>query len=140
MRIEYIAFDGKAFSSESACIKHEKYATEIRHIFNGLVDDNFFENYKIPMFIHNVEISNLGKPSHSDWKCDKNGYIRMRGRMGNGDTWIVFKLRKHKLLIFRYETDNDINEKRRYYGCVDVSKYMSKGALRELKLKDLLEN
>ena len=118
MKTIYKSDSGKEFVCKDDCIKHENKSKKLRKIFNKLVDEKFFPNYKIKPFFHNVEISTLGNPSKSDWKEKYQGYVLMHGRMGNGNTIVSFKLRKNKLLIFRWDTDSCESEGKRYLGSI----------------------
>lgn len=132
MKTIYVANDGKKFTNKEKCKRHENGLLKIKKIFYKLVDENFFENYKIVPFVHNHEVTNLGKPRKSDWKDHYRGYILVHGRMGNGDTIVTFKLRKNKLLIFRYDTDDYYNGKR-YMGSINIENP------RRLKIKKILK-
>lgn len=132
MKTIYQANDGKQFSNGESCVKHETDLNKLKRVFNKLVDDNFFENYKIVPFFHNTEVTTLGKPRKSDWKDKYKGYILVHGRMGNGDTIVTFKLRKNKLLIFRYDTDDSHLDGMRYMGSVSLE------LPRKLKIKKIM--
>jgi hypothetical protein len=99
---------------------------KIRKIFNKLVEEKFFEKYKIKPFIHNVKITNLGNPSKYDWKDKYCDYVLMHGRYGNGDTIVSFKIRKNKLLIFRWDTDSSEYEGKRYLGSIIINDRLEK--------------
>jgi len=120
MKIIYRADDGKEFSIISQCEKHESNNKKLKQIFYKLVDENFFENYKIPKFFHNFEVTNLGKPSKNNWIERYHGYVLVHGRYGNGNTIISFKLRKNKLLIFQWDTDDSESEGKKYLGSVNI--------------------
>jgi hypothetical protein len=112
--------------------KNLEDSKRIKIIFYKLIDQNFFENYKIPKFFHNYEITNLGKPTKNDWISKYNGYKLVIGRCGNGDTIISFKLRPTKLLIFRWDTDDTITEGKRYLGSINIQNP------RKLKLEKII--
>jgi hypothetical protein len=132
MKTIYESNDGKQFPNQESCIKHETELKKLKKVFNKLVDENFFENYKIIPFFHNREVTTLGKPSKSNWKDKYKGYILVHGRMGNGDTIVTFKLRKNKLLIFRYDTDDYHENGMRYMGSVSTE------PPRKLKIKKIM--
>ncbi len=131
MKIVYVAKDGKRFNDKNTCIKHENKIKYIQTIFENLVEQNFFPNYNIKPFFHNREITNLGNPKKEDWKPEYRGYVLMHGRMGNGDTIVTFKLRRNKLLIFRYDTDDEESEGKIYMGYTPVNIRLEK--LKKLK-------
>jgi hypothetical protein len=131
MKTIYRSNDGKDFESKESCINHENKLKTLKNIFNKLVDENFFQNYKIVPFIHNVKIDNLGNPKKSDWNNKYCGYVLMGGRMGNGDTVVSFKLRNNKLLIFRWSTDD--SEDKRYLGSIIINN-------RKEKLNKIVKN
>jgi len=141
MEIRYVSIDSRSFKNEQDCIKNDNLVLKIKMIFDKLVDDNFFENYKIPTFYHNREHSNLGKPSKGDFGYYLRGYIIVHGKMGNGNTWITFKLRKNKLLIFKEEMDGDFDkwQQKRYYGCIDITKYLDVCESRRLKIEKIVK-
>jgi len=132
MKIVYKSDDGKYFTNTESCIKYETDLNKLKKVFNKLVDDNFFENYKIVPFFHNWDVTTLGKPSKSNWNDNYRGYILVHGRMSNGDTIVTFKLRKNKLLIFRYDTDDSVNTGKIYMGSVSIE------LPRKLKIKKIL--
>ena len=126
MKTVYRALDGKEFEDKEKCLKHEAGLLKMKELFDILVGADFFQNYKIPTFYHNHDVSNLGKPSCSDWKYSIHGYVRVYGRMGNGNTCITFKLRKRHLLIFRFDTDDDRKSDKRYLCKIDVDYILAK--------------
>jgi len=105
---------------------------KMKKIFDKLVDENFFENYKIVPFYHNYKVTNLGNPSKNDWIDKYQGYVLVHGRMGNGNTIVSFKLRGNKLLIFRWDTDDSESDGKRYMGSIIVGN-------RKEKIKKLIE-
>lgn len=109
----------------------------IRKIFYKLVEDNFFESYKIKPFFHNRLIENLGKPSKNNWSDVYCGYILVYGRYGNGNTIVTFKLRNDKLLIFRYDTDDEETCGKIYLGHIKL-KHSRKYKIE--KIKERIEN
>ena len=131
MEIRYVAFDKKMFKTEKDCLKHEKRIRELKYVFDKLVEEKFFESYKTTCSY----FKDLGKPTKNDWRWDIRGYVRIYGRMGNGDIQIRFKLRGYRLIILSYDCDEgDV----KYLGSVDVSKYLSLTNSRFYKIKELL--
>ena len=122
----YKSIDGKEFTDKSSCEKHETDLIKMKKIFNRLVDEKFFPNYKIRPFFHNSEITNLGNPSKSDWINRYQGYVLVHGRYGNGNTIVSFKLRGNKLLIFRWDTDDCESEGKRYLGHIEIDSRKTK--------------
>ena len=117
----YKSIDGKEFTDKAICEKHENDLVKMKKIFEKLVDEDFFHNYKIKPFFHNSEITCLGRPSKNDWRDKYHGYRLVNGRYGNGDTIVSFKLRGDKLLIFRWDTDDSESDGKRYLGCINVN-------------------
>ena len=133
MIIIYKAFDGKEFTDKEDCLKRETYLTNLKKVFDKLVDEDFFKNYKIKPFYHNYEVTCLGSPTKDSWIPRYNGYVLVRGRMGNGDTVISFKLKRNKLLIFMWDTDDSESEGKKYMGSITLDN-------RKEKLKKLIKN
>ena len=129
----YVTKDGVGFADKSESEKHEVKLLKMKKIFDKLVDEKFFPNYKIPKFFHNYEVTNLGNPSKNDWRDSYHGYRLVNGRYGNGDTIVSFKLRGNKLLIFRWDTDDSESEGKRYLGCINVDEP------RRIKLEKLIK-
>lgn len=120
MKTTYKSIDGKEFTDKKSCEKHENDVIKIKRIFEKLVDEDFFHNYKIRPFFHNSEITTLGRPFKYEWRDKYCGYRLVNGRYGNGDTIVSFKLRPNKLLIFRWDTDDSEYDGKTYLGSIDI--------------------
>ena len=112
MQIIYRSFDDKEFDSLERCLSNDAYNNRLRDIFIKLKENGMLEEYKIEFF-HNKMIEHIGCPKYENWSYRMHGYRIMGGRMGNADTYVVFKMRKDNLLIFLQDTDSI---KKRYYG------------------------
>ena len=132
----YKSIDGKEFTDKTSCEKHENDLIKMKKIFEKLVDEDFFRNYKIKPFFHNSEITTLGRPTKYDWINKYNGYRLVSGRYGNGDTIVSFKLRGNKLLIFRWDTDDSESDGKRYLGHIDIDSRKAKLQKIVKKLKE----
>ncbi len=117
----YRTIDEKDFTDKLQAEKHENNLIKMKKIFEKLVDEKFFPNYRIKPFFHNTEITTLGNPSKNDWRDKYHGYRLVSGRYGNGDTIVSFKLRKNKLLIFRWDTDDSEYEGKKYLGSININ-------------------
>lgn len=126
MKTIYKSIDGKEFTERTSCEKHETDLLKMKKIFEKLVDEDFFHNYKIKSFFHNSEITTLGRPQKYDWRDKYHGYRLVNGRYGNGDTVVSFKLRRNKLLIFRWDTDDSESDGKIYLGHIEIDSRKTK--------------
>jgi hypothetical protein len=110
----YIANDGSRFLNEKSCLEHESY-TLLNELHQKLIECNFHRRFKIVPYFHNTEISNIGgnyaQQKLDNYQNETPSYILMRGRMGNGDDRVRYKMRGKKyILLLRYSHDVDVKE------------------------------